>query len=44
MTWTMPAAAVSSASASVAAGMVNSMRPSAFFSSGAASLTDGLES
>ena len=39
MTWTRPAAAVSSANASVAPGMVNSIRPSAAFSSGATSLT-----
>ena len=38
MTWTMPAAAVSSANASVAAGMVNSISPSASCSSGATSL------
>ena len=39
MTCTMPAAAVSSASASVAAGMVNSISPSAPLRSGATSLT-----
>ena len=38
MMWTLPAAAVSSAKASVAAGMVNSIRPSASLSSGATSL------
>src|ERR1700733_4293603 len=39
MTCTMPAAAVSSAKASVAAGRVNSIKPSACLSNGAASLT-----
>jgi len=39
ITCTMPAAALNSASTSVAAGMVNSISPSADLSSGAASLT-----